>query len=92
MGLKRAKWLRLAAYAGLPGRIATRVLDAQAAAAGKFARLIQASYLPGAMKAAYLETVRGRMAASGMAYLSVRYSKVWRVSPGVSDRFDVEST
>lgn len=59
--VRRKEWMGLAAYAGLPEKSAARVLDGQIAAAARFGRLIDASPLSEAMKAAYKNTVSERL-------------------------------
>lgn len=60
--LKRADWLRLAAYAGLPERIACRVLDSHIAAESRFAGLVRGSFLSEDLKTDYLSVLRERLA------------------------------
>lgn len=58
--LNRGRWLRFAEYSGIPAKIATRVLDEQAAFTVKAVELIENSFLPVEMKQVFQELIRHR--------------------------------
>jgi len=60
--IDRKVWLKFAEYCRLPERIASRVLDAQAAAVTEAASLIDRCFLPAEHKAQYRQLIEERSA------------------------------